>query len=78
MEDGYGSRKGTNELVSGESGWSLFAEREVKCIVGWLRRKVYEESLVSDIRACLMRLVISLDGGQDANMFVISLACGSW
>ena len=38
-----------------ESGWSSFAEREVKCIVDWLLRMVYEESLVSDIgRACLM------------------------
>ena len=47
-----------NELVRGESGWSSFAEREVKCIVDWLLRIVYEESLVSDIgracRACLI------------------------
>ena len=33
-----------NELVRGESGWSSFAEREVKCIVDWLLRIVYEES----------------------------------
>ena len=26
-----------------ESGWSSFAEREVKCIVDWLLRIVYEE-----------------------------------
>ena len=46
-----------NELVRGESGWSSFAEREVKCIVDWLLRIVYEESLVSDIgRACLMEV----------------------
>ena len=33
------------------------AEREVKCIVDWLLRIVYEESLVSDIgRACLMEV----------------------
>ena len=38
-----------NELVRGESGWSSFAERELKCIVDWLLRIVYEESLVSDI-----------------------------
>ena len=38
-----------NEVVRGESGWSSFAEREVKCIVDWLLRIVYEESLVSDI-----------------------------
>ena len=45
------------ELVRGESGWSSFAEREVKCIVDWLLRIVYEESLVSDIgRACLMEV----------------------
>ena len=46
-----------NELVRGESGWSSFAEREVKCIVDWLLRIVYEESLVSDIgRECLMEV----------------------
>ena len=46
-----------NELVRGESGWSSFAEREVKCIVDWLLRIVYEERLVSDIgRACLMEV----------------------
>ena len=46
-----------NELVRGESGWSSFAEREVKCIVDWLLRIVYEESLVSDIgRACPMEV----------------------
>ena len=32
-----------NELVRGESGWSSFAEREVKCIVDWLLRIVYED-----------------------------------
>ena len=26
-----------NELVRGESGWSSFAERELKCIVDCLR-----------------------------------------
>ena len=52
-----GSRKGTDELVRGESGWSSFAEREVKCIVDWLLKIVYEESLVYDIgRACLMEV----------------------
>ena len=61
-----------NELVRGESGWSSFAEREVKCIVDWMLRIVYEESLVSDIGKA------SLDGGQDAIMFVRSLVCGSW
>ena len=35
-----------NELVRGESGWSLFVEREVTCIVDWLLRIVYEESLL--------------------------------
>ena len=34
-----------------------FAEREEKCIVDWLLRKMYEENLVSDIgRACLMEV----------------------
>ena len=43
--------------MRGESGWSSFAEREVKCIVDWLLRIVYEESLLSDIgRACLMEI----------------------
>ena len=45
----------------------------VKCIVDWLLRIVYEESLVSDIkRACLMEVgykSISLGGGQDVIMF---------
>ena len=45
------------QLVTGESGWSSFAEREVQCIVDWLLRIVYEESLVSDHgRACLMEV----------------------
>ena len=29
-----------NKLVRGESGWSSFAEREMKCIVDWLLRIV--------------------------------------
>ena len=33
-----------NELVRCESGWSSFAEREVKFIVDWLLMIVYEES----------------------------------
>ena len=46
-----------NELVRGEYGWSSFAEKEVKCIVDWLLRIVYEESPVSDIgRACLVEV----------------------
>ena len=43
-------------LVRGESGWSSFAEREVKCIVDWLLRIVYEESLSDIGRACLMEV----------------------
>ena len=44
-------------MVRNESGWSSFAEREVKCNVDWLLRIVYEVSLVSDIgRACLMEV----------------------
>ena len=40
--------------MRGDCGWSSFVEREVKWIVHWLRRIVYEESLVSDNgRACL-------------------------
>ena len=38
-----------NKLVRDEYGWSSFAEMEVKCIVDWLLRIVYEASLVSDI-----------------------------
>ena len=30
-----------NELVRGDSGWSSFAEREVKDIVDWLLSIVY-------------------------------------
>ena len=33
-----------NELVRSESGWRSFAEKEVKDIVDWLLRIVYEES----------------------------------
>ena len=60
--NGFGRRlwevgKVRNELVRDESGWSSFAEREVKCSVDWLLRIVYGESLVSDIeRACLMEV----------------------
>ena len=43
--------------MRGESGWSSVAEREVKCMVGWLLMIMYEESLVSDIRrACLIEV----------------------
>ena len=53
-----------NELVRGEYGWSSFAEREVKCIMDWLLRIVYEESLVSDIRrACLVEVVYKFRWG---------------
>ena len=46
-----------NGLVRGESGWSSFAEREVNTMVDWVLRKVYEESLISDIgRACLREI----------------------
>ena len=31
-----------DELVKGESGWNSFAEREVKAMVDWLLRIVYE------------------------------------
>ena len=37
-----GSRKCTNELMRGESGWSSFAERDMKGIVDWLLRIGYE------------------------------------
>ena len=41
--------------MRGESGWSSFAERDVKGMVDWLLRIVYEDSMLSDIgRACLM------------------------
>ena len=43
--------------MRGESEWSSFAEREVKCIVDWLLRIVYEESLVFELgRACRMEV----------------------
>ena len=43
--------------MRGDSGWSSFAEREVKCIMDWLLRIVYKESLVYDIgRTCLVEL----------------------
>ena len=53
----WGVGKVRNDLVRDESGWSSFAEREVKCIVDWLLRIVYEGSLVSAIgRACLVKV----------------------
>ena len=48
-----------NELVRGDSEWSSFSEMEVKCIVDWMLRIVYEESMsmVYDIgRAYLMEV----------------------
>ena len=40
-----------------ESGWSSFAEKEVKCMVDRLLSIVYKERLVSDIgRACLIEI----------------------
>ena len=49
--------KERNKIVRGESGWSSFAEKEVKGIIVCLLRTVYEESLVSDIgRACQMEV----------------------
>ena len=46
-----------NDLVRGESGWGSYKEREVKVMVDWLLRIVYEESMVSDIgRACLIEI----------------------
>ena len=54
IQNGFGRSlwevgKVRNELVRYESGWSSFAEREVKCIVDLLLRIVYKEILVSDI-----------------------------
>ena len=48
IQNGFGRRlwevgNVRNELVRGEAGWSTFAEREVKCIVDWSLRIVYEE-----------------------------------
>ena len=43
--------------MKGESGWSSFAETDMKSMVNWLLRIVYEESMISDIgRACLMEI----------------------
>ena len=42
-----------NEL--GESGWSSFAERDVKGMVDWLPMIVSEESMVSDIGRTYLR-----------------------
>ena len=40
-----------------ESGWGSFLESEVKVMVDWLLRIVYEESLASAIgRACLKEI----------------------
>ena len=63
-----------NELLRGESGWSSFAEREVKGIVDCLLRIVYEDSLVSGIgRACLMENGFSLN----LNLFLYQYSAGT-
>ena len=62
IQNGFGRwlwevRKVRNELERGESGYSSFAEREVKCIADWRLWIVHEENPVSDIgRACLMEV----------------------
>ena len=44
-----------NELIRGETGWSIFEEREAKVIVEWMLRVVFEDNLMSEIgRACLI------------------------
>ena len=35
--------------MRGESGWSSFAEKEVKSMLDWLLMIVYEASIISDI-----------------------------
>ena len=43
--------------MRGESGWRKFSKREVKGIVDWLLRIVYEDNLVSDIgRKCMTEI----------------------
>ena len=64
-----------NELVRGESGWSSFVERKVKCFVDWILRIVYEQSLVSDIgRACLMEVGYKSRWGARCNVVVYPLS----
>ena len=38
-----------NELIRGETGWSTFEEREVKVMVEWMLRVVFENDLMSEI-----------------------------
>ena len=46
-----------NELISGETGWSTFEERETKAMVKWMLTVVFEENMVSEIgRACLIEI----------------------
>ena len=51
----------------------------MKCIVDWMLRIVYEESLVSDIeRACLMEVGYNSRWWARCNHVCDSLVCGSW
>ena len=44
-----------NDLIGGETGWSIFEEREAKVKVEWMLRVVFEDILMSEIgRACLI------------------------
>ena len=66
--------------MRGESGWNSFAEREVKCIVDWMLRIVYEESLVSDIgRAYMMEIGYKSRWRVRCNHVCDKFGlCGSW
>ena len=37
-----------NELIRGETGWSMFEERESNEMVNWMLRVVFEENLMSE------------------------------
>ena len=82
IQNGFGRwlwevEKERNALVRGESGWISFAERVVKCIVDWLFRIVYEESLVSDIgRAYLME--VGYESGWWARCNHVCEKFGQW
>ena len=44
-----------NELIRGETVWSIFEEREAKAMVSWLLRIVFSENLMADLgRASLL------------------------
>ena len=46
-----------NELIRGETGWSIFVDREANAMASWLLLIVFIENQMSDLgRACLFEI----------------------